>query len=851
MPSNKTNKYNFTKYKWIIILSITILFRIKFEIIFENFLINPLLSFVKTGILNDLLFIIILIIIFIWYYKKWKSNFIYSKDHVIIALAIFFLLIVYRIYTHNWVWTELSILPLIKYADLLFVPPCFIAIIYLSNKKKVETKKNAKSFEVDTPIKSTNVDYLNMSPYAHEIAIRITTLNTEKSFAIGITGSYGSGKTSFMELIKEILKKDYDKHIILDFNPWLSRNENAIIEDFFETVSNELKKYTSISIHSIKKYSNKLSELDGSTIGKTLALFNNPVGATNSLGELFNQVNSIFKRIDKKVIIFIDDIDRLTYSEIFETLKLIRTTADFHNVAFVAAYDKSYVISAIHHSINSQSNYFLEKIFQAEFTLPFFERSRLIKILKDKLLQITDDQFYLTEIKDYVESSEIDSNKFLSDYLFTVRDITRFYNNLLIDYNLLKGEVEFGDLFQIELIKLKFPNVYELLFDKMSEIFENTSGNDPQNIKLIDNYDNVNRKRTFPFKEILSANMDFYGVTESQIEKIIKFLNSIFNDRDWSFKFREKPHLSIRNRNQFHTYNAFRVLEGNLSEVEYLAVRNGSYETFSESISEWIDKDFRYPLIRRLKQEKQFENKEEFEKIIKSIFYLTKQEAAFEKGTVNISYDEKDLMDKMYGVDSISNKFYGSNVELYKEFLRSILTNPPAPYVFEASFIFFIIRNDYEFAIEKSELEVIRLNYLKRYLSEAVDFKYAWSFYGYCNKIERISTGNSTIKIQISPNEKANEILIHYLKINALDWFLYEIITTGRGESDTQIMISTRTINEIFGTLEEFEKFLTEIDEGKWKYLKEFNSLFAKFKETGFDKPIDFEFKVIPGKRFR
>ncbi|MBK8344627.1 MAG: hypothetical protein IPL12_15825 [Bacteroidetes bacterium] len=99
-----------------------------------------------------------------------------------------------------------------KYADILFLPPVISAVIYLSNSIKRKTQKVGKSFETDRPITRSDDDRLNMSIYALELSNRIIGLHTEKSFAIGITGPYGSGKTSFMELVKQNLNKQREIH---------------------------------------------------------------------------------------------------------------------------------------------------------------------------------------------------------------------------------------------------------------------------------------------------------------------------------------------------------------------------------------------------------------------------------------------------------------------------------------------------------------------------------------------------------------------------------------------------------------------------------------------------------------
>lgn len=53
------------------------------------------------------------------------------------------------------------------------------------------------------------------------------------------------------------------------------------------------------------------------------------------------------KDIDSKIVVAIDDIDRLDSNELFEVLRLIRNTANLPNLIFLVTYDKDYVIKQL------------------------------------------------------------------------------------------------------------------------------------------------------------------------------------------------------------------------------------------------------------------------------------------------------------------------------------------------------------------------------------------------------------------------------------------------------------------------------------------------------------------------
>ena len=90
----------------------------------------------------------------------------------------------------------------------------------------------------------------------------------------------------------------------------------------------------------------------------------------------------------KKLIIFIDDIDRLDKSEVMAVIKLIRNSANFFNTIFVVSYDKEYLTNAIT-SISDQGEIFLEKIFQVELNPPSFDKDILKKELINKIVEFS------------------------------------------------------------------------------------------------------------------------------------------------------------------------------------------------------------------------------------------------------------------------------------------------------------------------------------------------------------------------------------------------------------------------------------------------------------------------------
>jgi predicted KAP-like P-loop ATPase len=91
----------------------------------------------------------------------------------------------------------------------------------------------------DNPIQTKEKDLLHRYPLAHRIAGMIRDFKDIDSLVIGIEGEWGSGKTSFINLILEDLRST--NALLITFNPWNFSDQNELIKDFFDSLIDALK----------------------------------------------------------------------------------------------------------------------------------------------------------------------------------------------------------------------------------------------------------------------------------------------------------------------------------------------------------------------------------------------------------------------------------------------------------------------------------------------------------------------------------------------------------------------------------------------------------------------------------
>ena len=331
-------------------------------------------------------------------------------------------------------------------------------------------------FYSEKPIILGKEDLLGRAKVANELSREIKSYKNENSLTIGIVGKWGSGKTSFINMVLENFKGN-DKYIVIKFNPWNMSSRKQLISDFFLQLSNNIKK------------ENESNEIIG-TIGKslgTLSKFFKPLGLipplsllgtigdiTEKASEFINEyvesekedLETIKRKIDteleelgKKLLIVIDDIDRLSDDEIREIFQLVKSIADFKNTIYILSYDREIVTKALDKTQQDKGEEYLEKIVQVPLVLPHISKSDLDKIFINKLntsIDIPDEEY------DNSYFSEIYYNG-LAENFESLRDIERYMNVFSLGINLAREELNINDYIAITLIKVFEPDLYEYI----------------------------------------------------------------------------------------------------------------------------------------------------------------------------------------------------------------------------------------------------------------------------------------------------------------------------------------------------------------------------------------------------
>lgn len=417
----------------------------------------------------------------LYHFYKFSSNIVsteYIRFHWFFAIAFVYLILYYQspfdYATIVWKIDYRHFLSVLLGVCVLIM--LFVFIVYFRKKRWDDHIMERKYlFENVNGFSSDNRDEKVMLSLPAEAYVNVIVKKLKKtelghdydSFAIGITSEWGTGKTTFLTRLKDEIRSNIS-HDIVDFNPWMCQSAEQVTKDFFSTLRKSLSQRHPELSSPIKKYAKLLRSI-------TMPVFGNisfrliPYTSDKSLLEMKQELSGEFSKLKEPVVVFIDDLDRLDSSEVFEVLRLIRNTADLSKMIYLVAYDKNYITKILENQHISDPVAYLEKIFQLEIQLPLVSDDSvwltLMESLRQQLPKDTDISF-IEDQKDLIK-----------EILNSYRRAKRFARLFSLDFDYLNIEslnkLNLKEKFLLDLLQMDDKKIYDILWDQPEKLLRN------------------------------------------------------------------------------------------------------------------------------------------------------------------------------------------------------------------------------------------------------------------------------------------------------------------------------------------------------------------------------------------
>lgn len=336
----------------------------------------------------------------------------------------------------------------------------------------------------DNPIENPGDDRFHRTATAESLTQMVCRLPAHRGAAIGITGPWGSGKTSLLNLTEKCLKARDEILCVISFNPWLVAGSEEITGAMIREMSAQLEQRMSQDgnlrersqgaasrasdvVARLAKYSGRVRTLGAVPfIGPWAQRAAEATEAADewmnpkvSLEESRKEVTQALAALDKRIVVLVDDIDRLTPEELRDLFRAIRLTGSFPNVIYLLCLDERVVAQALSDE-NFDGSAYLEKILTT--TCPVGEPAAAVLSAwfaegLDQLLAgsgLPDPEPY--RLRDVYGSV-------IQPLLRTPRDVNRSLSALTLRLNQSVSEILPEELISLEVVRVLHPALYASL----------------------------------------------------------------------------------------------------------------------------------------------------------------------------------------------------------------------------------------------------------------------------------------------------------------------------------------------------------------------------------------------------
>lgn len=310
---------------------------------------------------------------------------------------------------------------------------------------------------------------LGFEDYAEALAEAISAADRAQ-FTVGLYGRWGSGKSSLLRAIQRRLKAD-TRVITVEFDAWRYQRTQDILLPLLYAVhaaaaASGDETLTKSMWRLVKAFGLSLgfkipvvgAEFTMTDIKKAWDEEGSPgIALDDAFARPFNELRRVGEELgDRRVVVFVDDLDRCTSENVVSMLESINVITDVPGFIFVLALDYDVLVKAVQTRYPHASGHeFIEKIIQVPFRIPRIVSSDPAAL--ETLVPGFQTLAHLSEIREELQ--------FAVDTAFqgNPRSVKRFINALTLSMRILSARnipVDAALLCQILALELRWPDEF-------------------------------------------------------------------------------------------------------------------------------------------------------------------------------------------------------------------------------------------------------------------------------------------------------------------------------------------------------------------------------------------------------
>lgn len=427
------------------------------------------------------------------------------------------------------------------------------------------------ALSADRPSSNPQDDLFGHAPFAESLANSICRYPGNDGLVLALYGPWGSGKSTVLSYVRHFLEQrpEEEQPVIVTFNPWWFSGQENLARAFL----GQLQAVLPTKSEKFKKLGDLLGDF-AEGVGGLIDLGGMTGGAAGMIGKfigmvtkrkpkdvpaLKSEISKILREAEKRILVVIDDIDRLTPEETRQLFTVIKALADFPNVVYLLAFDREVAAQAIEQQSGMRGERYLEKIIQVPFELPPVDRVALRAALFKRLDEV------LGDTSDGLFDQSYWTNAFhdgIDPLIQVPRDIVRFTNTLSVTYPAVRGEVNPVDFIALEALRVFLPGLYDVIRTNQDKF----SGHSRDS-----RYDSDQKARAAFHEQWAQALPEpLRSSTRDLLERIFPKVGQMGYGADWLAQWRRS--LRACHPDVFPTYFRMTVPPGAVRRSEMLAL---------------------------------------------------------------------------------------------------------------------------------------------------------------------------------------------------------------------------------------------------------------------------------------
>lgn len=446
-------------------------------------------------------------------------------------------------------------------------------------KHIIFTMTNQNVLKNDLPITKFDDDKLDRQKFALQMRRIIKNYKKKDCLTLGIMGSWGSGKTSLINMVFDqnkdniLTEKDFK---VMRFNPWNFSKQQDLYYQFFEQlkellISNENdegKRNHAKNI--INEYWEKIRYNGTVSLSCSGISYSKPLGE-KTLEVKKKEINKTLRYLGYKLIIIIDDLDRLTDDEVQQIFILVKALADFPNIIYILPFDRNIILNSMGDMQKDYGEEFLDKIIQLHIDIPKIPKSKVRNLFKKELEVL---------LKNEKIDLSSENRSFWSTLLFltNIREVNRYINSLTFYLPLMKDEVNILDYTLLTGFQLFENKIYHEIKENKT-FFTKSLMKKPDREKLPtyqEHFKNILDKKETLTEELL---IEILKVLFPQLENFDRNWDMANQVSEWDSKLR------VCSYKMFDRYFELTIGENEMSNVAFeMIIQSDNYEFIKQEV---------------------------------------------------------------------------------------------------------------------------------------------------------------------------------------------------------------------------------------------------------------------------